>query len=492
MYAAFSSSSDQELHAMRENVWFGPGGFVPSSSGATRKLIEPATDEHLATAAECGEADVNTAVAAGLSAFADKRWSGKTPAERGAVLLRLAALIRENAASLANIEARNAGKPIGDAEWEVGAAARVFEYFAGAIALQTGETLTNRADGIGMTFREPIGVCGLIVPWNFPLLIATWKLAPCLAAGNVAILKPAPATPLTALALADLATQAGIPDGILFVVTGGDDAGKAISAHPDIRKVSFTGSTSAGKSVMRSGTETLKRVTLELGGKSPSIVFADADVAAAAGSCGSYLGNAGQDCCARSRYLVEASIYDEFKAAFVANVAATKVGVMDDPGAEMGCLISREHRDTVHGFVHRAVAAGATLLTGGVMPPDDAPGAFYPPTVLEGAGESSEIFQDEVFGPVTILVPFTDEADAVRLANATRFGLSGSVWTRDISKALRVARSVESGVLSINCSNSVHTELPFGGFKESGIGRDLGKSALDAYTEIKTVFVRTI
>ena len=477
---------------MRENVWFGPGGFVPSSSGATRKLIEPATDNHLATVAECGEADVNIAVEAGLVAFNDKRWSGKTPTERGAVLLRLATLIRENATELATIEARNAGKPMGDAEWEVGAAARVFEYFAGAIALQTGETITNRADGIGMTFREPVGVCGLIVPWNFPLLIATWKLAPCLAAGNVAILKPAPATPLTALALADLAAKAGIPDGVLSVVTGGDDAGKAISAHPDIRKVSFTGSTSAGKSVLRSGTETLKRVTLELGGKSPSLVFADADIAAAAGSCGSFLGNAGQDCCARSRYLVEASIYDAFKEAFVANVAATKVGVMDDAGAEMGCLISREHRDNVHAFVTHAVAAGATLLTGGIMPSSDTPGAFYPPTVLEGAGVSSEIFQEEVFGPVTILVPFTDEAEAIHLANATRFGLSGSVWTRDISKALRVARAVESGVLSINCSNSVHTELPFGGFKESGIGRDLGKSALDAYTELKTVFVRTV
>ena len=492
MYAAHALCSDQEPHAMRENVWFGPGGFVPAISGATRKLIEPATDQHLATVAECGEADVNAAVTAGLAAIADKRWSGKTPAERGAALLKLAAIIRENMASLATIEARNAGKPMGDAEWEVGAAARVFEYFAGAIALQTGETLTNRADGIGMTFREPIGICGLIVPWNFPLLIATWKLAPCLAAGNVAILKPAPATPLTALLLAELAVQAGIPDGVLSVVTGGDDAGKAISVHPDIRKVSFTGSTSAGKSVMRSGTETLKRVTLELGGKSPSIVFADADIAAAAGSCGSFLGNAGQDCCARSRHLVEASIYDDFKAQFVANVAATKVGVMDDPGAEMGCLISREHRDTVHAFVERAVAAGATILTGGVMPAADAPGAYYPPTVLEGADVSSEIFQEEVFGPVTILVPFTDEAAAIKLANATRFGLSGSVWTRDISKALRVARAVESGVLSINCSNSVHTELPFGGFKESGIGRDLGKSALDAYTEVKTVFVRTI
>lgn len=477
---------------IQENVWFGPSGYVAAANGATREIIEPATDNVLASVAECGASELNSAVASAKRTFASRIWSGKSPAERAATLLAIAARLRANMAEFAAVEARNAGKPLGDAEWEVGAAARVFEYFAGAISLQSGETITNRTDGIGMTFREPVGVCGLIVPWNFPLLIATWKVAPCLAAGNVAVLKPAPATPLTALMLAGLAADAGLPLGVLTVVTGGDDAGKALSSHPDVRKVSFTGSTSAGKSVMQSGTETLKRVTLELGGKSPSIVFADADIAAAAGSCSSYLGNAGQDCCARSRYLVEASIYDEFKTAFVANVAATKVGVMDDPGAEMGCLISREHRDTVHGFVKRAVEAGASVLTGGVMPPDDAPGAYYPPTVLEGATEDSEIFQQEVFGPVTILVPFNDEADAIRLANATRFGLSGSVWTRDVSKALRVARSVESGVLSINCSNSVHTELPFGGFKESGIGRDLGKSALDAYTELKTVFVRTV
>ncbi len=477
---------------IQENVWFGPNGFVAAANGATREIIEPATDNVLANVAECSSSDVDLAVASAKSTFASRIWSGKSPSERAAVLLAIATRLRANIAELATVEARNAGKPPGDAEWEVGAAARVFEYFAGAISLQTGETITNRTDGIGMTFREPIGICGLIVPWNFPLLIATWKLAPCLAAGNVAILKPAPATPLTALLLAGIASDAGLPAGVFTVVTGGDDAGKALSSHPDVRKVSFTGSTSAGKSVLSAGTPTLKRVTLELGGKSPSIVFADADLDAAAGSCMSFLGNAGQDCCARSRYLVEASIYDDFKAKFVANVAATKVGVMNNADAEMGCLISREHRATVHGFVQRAVAAGATVLTGGVMPPDDAPGAFYPPTVLEGAGDESEIFQDEVFGPVTILVPFSDEADAIRLANATRFGLSGSVWTRDMAKALRVARAVESGVLSINCSNSVHTELPFGGFKESGIGRDLGKSALDAYTELKTVFVRTL
>ena len=474
---------------MMQYGWFGPTGFIPSTVRATRTIIEPATDKHLATVAECDGQDVDYAVSAALTAVHNKVWSGQTPSERAAVLLKIAQLIRVNASHLAEIEARNAGKPSGDAAWEVGAAARVFEYFAGAIALHTGETIANRNDGMGFTFREPIGVCGLIVPWNFPLLIMTWKLAPCLAAGNCALVKPAPATPLSALLLAELAVEAGLPMGVLTVITGGDDAGKAIAGHKDVRKVSFTGSTSAGKSVMSTAAETLKRVTLELGGKSPSIVFADANIHAALDSGMSFLGNAGQDCCARSRYLIEASIYETFRDAFVQRVEDIGVGVLDTPGADMGCLISRDHRQNVHGFVERAIAAGARLLTGGIMPPSHEVGAFYPPTVLETSDANSEIFQEEVFGPVTVLIPFEDEAEAIRLANATRFGLSGSIWTRDLSRALRVTRCVDSGVLSVNCSNSVHTELPFGGWKESGIGRDLGKSALDAYTEIKTVFI---
>ena len=460
------------------------------TGGRTVQLHNPATGETLVEVEEGGAAAVAAAVDAASKAWTSGVWSRVSSSQRVAVLLRIAALLRERSEEIALWETRNAGKPIGDSRWEVGAAARCFEYYAGLIPAIGGETLPVAANGTGFTWREPIGVCGLIVPWNFPLLITAWKAAPALAAGCTAVVKPAPATPITALLLASIAQEAGLPDGVLNVVPGGDDAGEALVAHPAVRKISFTGSTSAGKAVLRAGSDDLKRVSLELGGKSPTVVFADADLAKAAGSGMSVFGNAGQDCCARSRILVERSVYADFVDAFVAGAKAAKIGDPEDETVEIGSLISRAHRSHVDRFVQSAKADGAQIVCGGGAPDGANPhGAFYAPTVITGATSGMEIFRDEVFGPVAAIVPFDSEEEAVALANDSSYGLSGSVWTRDIGRALRVAKAVETGVLSINTSSSVHQEMPFGGRKHSGIGRDLGKTALDQYTEWKSVFI---
>jgi betaine-aldehyde dehydrogenase len=337
-----------------------------------------------------------------------------------------------------------------------------------------------------------MGVCGLITPWNFPLVITCWKLGPALAAGNTVVLKPAEWTPLTALRLGELALEAGFPEGVINVCPGrGAVAGAALTAHSGVRKVSFTGSTKTGQEIMRSAAGHTARVSLELGGKSASIVFADADLDKASGSCMSVFDNTGQDCCARSRYLVERSVFDEVVEKFVAQAKAIKVGDPNDDATELGPLVHPDHLKRVAGFVDRASAAGVKVHCGGGVPidPELGKGCYYMPTVLSGAAPDSEIAQEEVFGPVVVFIPFDSEEEAIALANGTRFGLSGSIWTKDISRALRVARAVEAGVQSINTSSSVHLEMPFGGFKESGIGRELGIGALEAYTEQKTVFI---
>jgi betaine-aldehyde dehydrogenase len=406
-----------------------------------------------------------------------------SPADRGRLLRRLATLVEEHHEELSQIESRNAGKPIAGARGEIGMVADVFHFYAGAVDKHHGETIPV-GGGVDMTFREPLGVVGLIVPWNFPLNIASWKLGPALACGNTIVLKPAELTPLSALRLAELSLDAGIPEGVLNVLVGkGSVVGRRLVEHPDVAKIGFTGSTEVGREVMRGAAETIKRVTLELGGKSANIIFADADLEkAAAAAPYAVFDNAGQDCCARSRILVEHSAYDRFADLLVTATRGVKVGDPADDATEMGPLITAQHRDTVASFVE------TEPLFRGEMP--GGPGFWFPCTLVEATNDD-RVAREEVFGPVAALIPFDDEADAIRIANDTPYGLSGSVWTENGARALRVARALESGVLSINSNSSVRVSTPFGGFKQSGFGRELGLNALAGYSEVKNVYYST-
>jgi betaine-aldehyde dehydrogenase len=447
-------------------------------------VIEPATEVVLEEVPRDGAAEVDAAVERARRAF--PAWRAVGPAERAALLHSLADALAAEQEALAVLEARNAGKPIGDARGEMQMVIDTFRYYAGAPERLLGDTIPA-AGGQAFTVREPLGVVGLIVPWNFPLVIASWKLAPALAAGNTVVLKPAELTPLTAIRFASIAIEAGIPEGVVNVVVGpGSVCGQRLVEHPDVAKIAFTGSTEVGRSIAAGAAQTIKRVTLELGGKSPNVVFGDADLAAAAQAAPpAVFGNAGQDCCARSRILVEASALDRFMSLLEEEVDALKVGNPLDEETQMGPLISASQREHVGSFVN----GDAPIAIRGHAP--DGPGYWFPPTVLCPVDPDARAAREEIFGPVATVIPFRDEHDAIRLANDTIYGLSGSIWTRDGARALRVARAIESGVLSINSNTSVRVATPFGGFKQSGYGRELGPHALEAYTEIKSIYYST-
>jgi betaine-aldehyde dehydrogenase len=448
------------------------------------EVINPATEEVIEHIDSATAEDTDAAIERARDAFPG--WRDVEPGDRARLLRRLAEALDSEREKLVRLESQNVGKPVGGARGEIDMVIETFGYYAGAPERLLGDTIPV-SGGVNMTFREPLGVVGLIVPWNFPLQIAAWKMAPALAAGNTFVLKPAEVTPLTALEFERIARDAGIPEGVVNVVVGpGSQVGQRLAEHPDVAKVAFTGSTEVGRKIMASAAETIKRVTLELGGKSASVVFADADLeAAAAAAPAAVFDNAGQDCCARSRILVERSVFDEFLGLLEPAVEGFRVGDPTEDETDMGPLISADHREKVASFV----TDDAPVAIRGRAP--DGPGFWFPPTVLAPVSNDDRAAREEIFGPVVAVIPFEDEEEAIRLANDTIYGLSGSVWTTSGARALRVARRIETGVISINSNTSVRVTTPFGGMKQSGVGRELGPHALDYYTEIKNVYLAT-
>ena len=474
----------------REYLLFINGESTEASGGELKELVEPATGEPLAKVAMGTEADVDRAVEAARAAL-EGDWGRTPPTERSRLLHALADALVANRKELAELEVRNVGKAISSVKAELNQAVENFRFYASAIASIAGRSNPLGGSLLFYSLKEPVGVAGQIVPWNYPLMMTTWKLAPALAAGCSVVLKPDSQTPLTALRMAELATEVGFPPGSINIVPGpGTTVGAHLVKHPGVDKIAFTGSTETGAQIMRDASDGIKRLTLELGGKSPNIVFADADLAdAIPSSAWSIYYSAGQSCEARSRILVEHSAYDDFVAQFSDAAARIKVGDPLEPETQVGSLISTDHRDRVHGYVETGRGEGAEVVTGGE--PADGKGAFYPPTVLAGVNQEMTVAQEEIFGPVVTISPFDDEKDGVRQANAVRYGLMATVWTGDPARGHRIARRIKAGTVGINMPYTAFPGIPFGGYKQSGFGRELGLETLELYLETKSVIAST-
>jgi acyl-CoA reductase-like NAD-dependent aldehyde dehydrogenase len=470
------------------------GSQVDAASGETFDVINPATNEMLASVAKAGREDVDLAVAAAREAFDKGKWVRMGAARRASILYKVAQIMRDRSNDIAHLEVTNNGKAIGQAKAELSQAIEDFEFFAGAATKITGKTIPVPSNFLNYTVREPIGVCAQIVPWNYPIMMAAWKLAPALAAGNTVVLKPASATPLTALLLGEICLEAGVPAGVVNVLPGpGAEIGAYLSEHPGVDKIAFTGETETGRDIMRRAAGTLKRVTLELGGKSPNLVFDDADLDHAVnGSLFAIYYSAGQSCEARSRLFVQDSVYDRFVEQFVEKTKRLKVGDPLDPATNVGSLISPRHLERVHNYVNIGREEGAEVLAGGERAGNGLEkGNFYMPTVLAGVTNKARVAQEEIFGPVVTIMSFSSEAEAIQLANDVVYGLAGTIWTKDVGRAHRVAGQIKSGVVTINTPFTAFPGLPFGGYKQSGFGRELSMEALDLYTELKSVLIYT-